>query len=110
LGATRRKALATQNRAAGLGLEGHAVGLPALIANYLEAFALAAASGLAWAAAAEIRAARVAARLAAFRMSQTALAIIILLSFCKGKSRSALGTVNFQIWHGFSPRVFSVKG
>jgi hypothetical protein len=100
LGATRRKAFAAQYRPAGLGLEGDAVGLPALIAHDLKSFALTTTT-TALSLAAEVGAPRITARLATLRMSQTALTIVILLSFSKGKGRSALGTVDFQIWHGF---------
>jgi hypothetical protein len=103
--ATRRKTFAAQNGAAGLGLEGHAVALAALIANDIEAFAFATASPAALSLAAKILATRIAAGLAAFGMSQSALAIIVLLSFSKRKGRSALGTSDFEIWHGLLPWV-----
>ena len=80
------KALTAQNGATGLGLERNTVTLPALIANNLESFAFAsttAASALSGAA--KILAARVAAWLAALRMSQSPFAIIVLLSFSKRK-------------------------
>jgi hypothetical protein len=90
LRAAGAEALATQNWPAGLRLEGHTVGFATLIANNLEPFALS--SSLARTA--KIRAARITTRLAALRMGQAALAIIILLSFSKRKSRSTLGTRN----------------
>jgi hypothetical protein len=86
-----------------LRLEGHAVALSALITNNLEAFAFAAASSTTLSLAAEVRPPRVAARLAAFGMSQSTFAIIILLSLCKRKGTSALGTIDFEIWHGLLP-------
>jgi hypothetical protein len=87
LSAVGGKALAAQNRAPGLGLERNAVTLSALIANNLESFALAAtAASSALPGAAKVGAPRVAAGLAALRMSQSAFAIIILLSFSKRKS------------------------
>ena len=80
------KALTAQNGATSLGLERNAVTLPALIANNLESFALAAtAASSALPGAAKILAARVAAWLTALRMSQSSFAIIILLSFSKRK-------------------------
>jgi hypothetical protein len=103
--ATRRKTFAAQNGTAGLWLEGHAVALAALIANDIETFAFAAASTAALSLAAKVLAPRVAAGLAAFGMSQSAFAIIILLSFSKRKGRSALGTSDFEIWHGLLPWV-----
>jgi hypothetical protein len=36
-------------------------------------------------------------------MSQSAFAIIILLSFSKRKGRSALGASDIEIWHGLLP-------
>jgi hypothetical protein len=105
LGATRGKTLATQTGPAWLGLEGHAVALTALIANNLEAFALTAASSAALSLAAKIRAPRIAAGLAAFGMRQSAFAIIVLLTFCKGEVGSTLGTSDFEIWHGRLPWV-----
>jgi hypothetical protein len=105
LGATCGKALTAQNRPAGLGLEGHAVGLAALIANNLEAFAFTAASTT-LPLATKVGAPRIAAGLAAFRMSQSAFAIIVLFSFSKRESISALRTSDFEIWHGRLPRVF----
>jgi len=84
LGATSRKTFSAQNRSTGLRLERNVVGLPALIANNLESFALAAsAAALAWTA--KVLTARIAARLAALGMSQSAFAVIVLLSFSKRK-------------------------
>ena len=80
------KAFAAQNGPALLGLEWNTVTLPALIANNLESFPLAAtATSSALPGAAKILAARVAAWLTALRMSQSPFAIIVLLSFSKGK-------------------------
>jgi hypothetical protein len=80
------KALAAQNGPARLGLEGDTVTLPALIANNLESFTLAAtAAASALSGTAVVGAPRVAAWLAALRMSQSTFAIIVLLSFSKRK-------------------------
>jgi len=103
LRATSGKTLTAQNWPAGLGLEGHAIALAALIANNFEAFAFAAASATALSLAAKILATRIAAGLAAFRMGQSAFAIIILLSFSKREISSALGASDFEIWHGLLP-------
>jgi hypothetical protein len=104
--ATRRKTFTAQNGSAGLRLEGHAVGLAALIAHNFEAFAFTAAASTALSLPAKVLPPRIAARLAAFRMGQSAFAIIILLSFSKRKGRSALGTSDIEIWHGLLPWVF----
>lgn len=86
LSATGGKALAAQNGPARLGLERNTVTLPALIANNLESFPLAAtAASSALPGAAKVGAPRVAAWLAALRMSQSTFAIIVLLSFSKRK-------------------------
>ena len=84
-------------------LEGHAVGLAALIANDFEALAFAAATSASLPLAAKILAPRIATGLAAFGMGQSAFAIIILLSFRKREGRSALGASDFEIWHGLLP-------
>jgi hypothetical protein len=102
LRATRRKTFAAQNGPSGLGLEGHAVALAALIANNFESFPLATASAP-LSLAAKVRAACIAAGLAAFGMSQSTFTIIILLSFRKRESSSALGASDFEIWHGRLP-------
>lgn len=70
LSATGGKALTAQDRATRLGFEGNTVTLPALIANNLESFALAAttAAPSALAGAAKVGAPRVTAWLATFRM------------------------------------------
>lgn len=87
LSAAGGKALAAQNGPALLGLERNTVTLPALIANNLESFPFAAtAAASALPGAAKILAARVAAWLAALRMSQSPFAIIVLLSFSKRKA------------------------
>jgi len=102
--ATRCKTFTAQNRPAGLGLEGHAVALAALIANNLEALAFAAASAsAALSLASKVRAPRIAAWLTAFGMGQSAFTIIVLLSFRKGEASSALGASDFEIWHGRLP-------
>ena len=86
LSAARGKALAAQNGPARLRLERNTVTLPALIANNLESFPLTAtAAASALAGAAKILTARVAAWLAALRMSQSPFTIIVLLSLSKRK-------------------------
>jgi len=100
--AARRKTLAAQDGTARLRFKRHAVGLAALIANYFETLAFRSATSLFRAA--KILAARVAARFAALRMAQSALAIIILLSFSKWEGVSALGAIDFQVWHDCLPR------
>jgi hypothetical protein len=86
-----------------LRFERHAISLAALIANDLETLAIASAAA-SLLGAAKIRPARIATRLAAFGMTQSALAIIILLSFSKWEAVAALGAINFQIWHNYLPR------
>jgi len=74
-----------------LRFEGDAVALAALIANNFEPFAFR--STLARPA--KVLSARVAAGFATLGVAQTALAIVVLFSFSKGKSRSAFGTSDF---------------
>jgi len=102
LGATRGKTLPAQYGPSGLGLERHAIGLAALIADDLEAFAFTATSTT-LSLAAKVLATRIAARLAALGMCQSAFAIVILFTFSKRESSSALGTSDFEIWHGLLP-------
>jgi hypothetical protein len=85
LGTAGGKALAAQNRATRLGFERNTVTLPALVANNLESFALAATAASALAGAAKVGAPRVTAWLATLRMRQSTFAIIVLLSFRKRK-------------------------
>ena len=86
LRAARGKALAAQYGPSRLGLERNTVSFPALIANDLESFPLAApAASSSLSGAAKVGAPRVAAGLAALRMSQSAFTIIVLLSFSKWK-------------------------
>jgi hypothetical protein len=94
------KALTAQHWPARLRFEGDAVALAALIANNLEPFAFR--SPLAGPA--KVLAPRVAAGFAALGMAETALAIVVLFSFSKGKSRSAFGTSDFKVWHFYLPR------
>jgi hypothetical protein len=91
------KTLAAQNRPSGLRLEGDVVGFPALIANDFVPFALASSATLSRPA--EVLAARVATGLTALGMGESALAIIILLSFSKRKGASTLCASDFQVWH-----------
>lgn len=88
LSAAGGKALAAQNGPARLGLERNTVTLTALIANNLESFPLAAtaAATSALSGTTKVGAPRVAAWLAALRMSQSPFAIIVLLSFSKRKA------------------------
>ena len=103
LRAARAKTLTTQDWTAFLGLERNGVGLAALIANDLEPLALAAATAARLSRAAKIRATCIATRFAAFRMTQSSLAIIILFSFGEWESGSALGASDIQIRHSCLP-------
>jgi hypothetical protein len=94
------KTLTAQHWSARLRFEGDAVALAALIANNLEPFAFRSAL----ARTAKVLAPRVAAGFATLGMAQAALAIVVLLSFSKGKTRSAFGTSDFKVWHRYLPR------
>src|SRR5215813_2366553 len=102
LGAAGAETITTENRAAGLRFEGHGVGLAALIADYLKSFAFRSTASLLRSA--KVGPARVAARLAAFRMTQSTFAIVILFSFGKGEGASTLGASDFNVWHIYLPR------
>jgi len=95
------EAVAAQDWPTWLWFEGHGVGLAALIANDLESFAFCSSS---LSRTAKVGAARIAARFAALRMTQSTLAIVFLLSLSKGESISTFGASNFQIWHRYLPR------
>jgi hypothetical protein len=69
-----------------------------LIANYLEAFAFVAAAASLFGSAKTL-AAGVTARLTSLGVTQTAFAIIVLLSFGKWESASTLGASDVQIRH-----------
>jgi len=101
--AARAKAIATQDWPALLRFEWNRVRLAALIANDLEPLALATSAATRLSRAAKIRATRIATRLAAFRMTQSPLAIVVLFSFGEWESGSALGASDFQIRHRCLP-------
>jgi hypothetical protein len=84
-----------------LRFEGDAVALAALIANNLEPLTF---STTALPGSAKVLTPRVAAGFAALGMAQATLAIVVLLSFSKGKTRSAFGTSDFKVWHRYLPR------
>jgi hypothetical protein len=98
LGAARAKALAAQDRTPLLWFERNGVGLPALVANDLKAFAIVTAAA-ALLRSTEAGATFVAARLAALGVTQTPLAVIILFSISKWERISTLGASDFQIRH-----------
>ena len=110
---TRAKAVATQDGTTLLWLERDGVRLAALIADDLEPLAVPT-SAARLSRAAKIRATRIATRFAAFGMTQSPLAIVILFSFGEWESVSALGASDFQIRHSCLPEksltVFSVLG
>jgi hypothetical protein len=99
--AARGKALTAKHWPARLRFEGNAVALAALIANNLEPFAF---PTTALSGSAKVLAARVATGFATLGMAQAALAIVVLFSFSKGKTRSAFGTSDFKVWHRYLPR------
>jgi len=103
LRAARAKTFSAKNGPAGLWLEGHTVGLAALVAHDFELFAFGSSASLARTA--KVLTASIATGLATLRMAQAALAIIILFSLTKGKSSSAFGTRNFKVWHRYLPRL-----
>ena len=102
LRATGTETITTEHRPARRRFKGHAVGFAALIADDLKFLAFRSASLPA--SAAKVRPARIAAGFATLRMSQSALAIIILFSFTKGEGSSAFGASDFKIWHRYLPR------
>lgn len=102
-GAICSEAITAQHRPAARRLEGHRVGLATLVAGNLESLTFGASSSL-WAA--KVRAARIAARLAAFRVSQVAFLVVFLLAFGKWKNISTLGASDLDVWH----ELFSMSG
>jgi hypothetical protein len=91
------KAFAAQHGPSARRLEGHAVGLAALIAGNFETLAVAAAR--ASSASAEIGASAIATSLATLRLAQVSLCVIFLLAFCERKRRAALGASDLYVWH-----------
>jgi hypothetical protein len=94
-GAICSKTITTQDGPARRRLEGHSVGLATLIADNLKSLTLTTSS--LWAA--KVRAARIPARLAAFRVSQIAFLIIFLFAFGEGESVSTFSASDLDVWH-----------
>ncbi|HEX7998834.1 MAG TPA: hypothetical protein VF528_10630 [Pyrinomonadaceae bacterium] len=99
LSATGAKAFTTQYGTSRRRLEGDGVGFTTLVAGDVVALALTAASTAATAAAAKIRAARIPALLASFRLAQIAFLIIVLLALSKRKRISTLGADDLYVRH-----------
>jgi hypothetical protein len=103
LSATGAKAFATQYGPSGRRLERNSVGLPTLVAGNIVTLAVAAATTSAAsataAAAAEIRAARITALLATFRLTQIPFLIVILFALSKRKWVPALSAGNLYVRH-----------
>ena len=97
LGPARAEAFAAKHRPARLWFKRHAVGLAALVAHNLEFFAFGSTASLAGAA--KVLAPGIATGLATFGMAQAPLAIVILFSLTKRKSRSAFGARYVKVWH-----------
>jgi hypothetical protein len=91
------KAFAAQHGSSARRLEGHAVGLAALIAGNFETLAVAAAC--ASSASAEIGASAIATSLATLRLAQVSLSVIFLFAFCERKRRAALCASDLYVWH-----------
>ena len=101
----RAKTIAAQDRPARRRLEGHRIGLAALVARDLESLTVACLSS---SATAEVGPPRIAACLTAFWMSQITFPVILLFAFSKCEGSAALRTRDFEVWHrGFSTRAES---
>lgn len=90
------KALAAQHGSSARRLERHRVGLAALVTGDFETLALAARAP---SSAAEVGAPRIAASLAALRLTQVSFRVILLLAFGEWKRVAALGTSDLYVWH-----------
>jgi hypothetical protein len=102
LSATGAKAFATQYGSSGRRLERNSVGLSTLVAGNIVTLAVAAATtsaASATAATAEIRAARIPALLASFRLAQITFLIVILFALSKRKRVSALSAGDLYVRH-----------
>jgi len=93
---TCAETITAQNGPASRRFEGHSVSLSTLIAGNLKSLTFASSS--LWSA--KVGAARVPARLAAFRMSQVAFLIVLLLAFGERKSIPTLRASDLDVWHG----------
>ena len=93
---TCAETITAQNGPASRRFEGHSVSLSTLIAGNLKSLTFASSS--LWSA--KVGAARVPASLAAFRMSQVAFLIVLLLAFGERKSIPTLRASDLDVWHG----------
>ena len=93
------EAVTTQNWTPRLWFEWNTVGLAALIANNLKAFAIVAAATAWLFRTAKVGPAGVAARFTSLRVTQAPFAIIILFSFGKWEGLPTLGASDVQIRH-----------
>ena len=109
LRAAGAETIRAQNRPSDLWFKRHGVWLTALIANNIETFTFRTTTAtLLWST--KVSPARIPARLAALRMTQSALAIIILFSFGKWEGVSTLGASDFHVWHSYLPRKPILRG
>ena len=91
------KAVTAQNWSSRRRLEWNTVGLATLVASNLKSLALSAwSSGTT-----KTGPARVTTRLTAFRVSQIAFLVILLLALGKGKGTTTFRAHDFDVWHDF---------
>jgi hypothetical protein len=92
---TRTKTFATKHRPAAGWLERHGVSFSALITGDVESLPLASWSSRA----AKVCSTRISAGLAAFRVSQIAFFVVLLLAFGEREGVSTFRARDFKVWH-----------
>jgi hypothetical protein len=102
-GAAGAETLATEHGPSARRLEWHAVAFAALIASDFVTLAVTTTASAARAGT-EVCAARIAARLAAFRLAQVAFVVILLFPLCKRERLTTFGTGDLKVWHEFFSR------
>jgi hypothetical protein len=98
LRAAGRKAFPAQHRPSARRLEGHAVGLAALVAGDFKPLAVAAPARSS-SASAEIGSATITASLTTLRLAEVSFRVVFLFAFGEWELRAALGTSDLYVWH-----------
>jgi hypothetical protein len=94
-GSTRAKAFATEHRAAAGRLKRNGISFSALIAGDVESLPLSTWSS----GSAKVSSTRISARLTAFRVSQIAFFVILLLAFGEWEGVSTFRASDLKVWH-----------
>jgi hypothetical protein len=100
LGTPRAEAIATEHGSSARRLEGHGVGLAALVAGDFKTLTLTTAAATAASGpSAKLRAARITTFFAALRLAQVAFVVILLFALSERKSIPAISACDINVWH-----------